>query len=1151
MKKILNHFNKTDFFTSLLSDYQSHDEIKITNTNDPVSVLLIYFLYKQTNKDIVLVTPNLFKAQTLYDQLVDIAEEDEISFFPQDEFITTEMLAMSTDFKVERINTVRKIIEKKHSIIITNTSGYIKQLIPLKKWENAIVTWKEEDVIDVKKLPNMLISFGYKRESQVEQPGEFSIKGGIIDIYPLNENKPYRIDLFDDEIETIRTFDVDTQRSSVRTKQCEIYPMYEFFYTDEELNVIKEKVEDKLEKDIYSEVSQERINQDLINLYNRNEIDQLSRYLTIQYESPESIVDYIDGNTTIFYDYNKIIDNYNDIIRDIRDWYEGTNDYPKLGFDLVKDINRVYSRKSLYLDVFSSPTLKIKNEIVVRAKETILYNNNINLAISDLKKYNKYTTVIISFLTEKKAKQFINLLDGKVPFYLIGSRDEIREKKINILVDEKVSSVELFNANTIILTEDNLYKKTETKKAKYTSTLKDTKKINTIEELKKGDYIVHYTYGIGRFIEVKTMSVGEITNDYIHIAYKGDDSLYIPVENIQLLKKFSGSEGLKPRLNKLGGGEWAKTKQRVRKKVKDIADKLIKLYAAREKAVGFQFSEDTDLILDFEADFPYQETEDQVKAINDVKKDMESTMPMDRLLCGDVGYGKTEVALRAAFKAVLDNKQVAYLAPTTVLSRQHFHTFRDRLSKYGIKVELLNRFVTKGNQNRVLREVMSGECDIVIGTHRILSKDMVFHDLGLLIIDEEQRFGVEHKEKIKEMKLNVDVLSLSATPIPRTLQMAMMGVKSMSLLETPPLNRYPIQTYVLERHDAVIRDSIQRELARNGQIFYLYNRVDDIEVVARNIQRLVPEARVIYAHGKMGRLQLENVITKFIDKEYDVLVSTTIIETGIDIPNANTLLVHEADKLGLSQLYQLRGRVGRSDRIAYAYLMYDKRKELKEEAVKRLRVIKEFTELGSGFKIALRDLSIRGAGDVLGTEQSGFMDSVGIDLYLEMLKDEIAVQKGEKEETVDLDEPDTSIKVRVNKYIDSNYVKNDYVKMEMHRKIASITSKEDINLLVEEFTDRFGKPSKDIELYMQEKLFEYLAATKGVEKIRTTKNHITFILSKEASKKVNGEYLFTKANEISKFIRFSYKLDQINIILDTIKLPKHYLYYIVDLLEVV
>ena len=479
-----------------------------------------------------------------------------------------------------------------------------------------------------------------------------------------------------------------------------------------------------------------------------------------------------------------------------------------------------------------------------------------------------------------------------------------------------------------------------------------------------------------------------------------------------------------------------------------------------------------------------------------------------------------------------------------------FHLDSNNITKItpaNIKVELLNRFVTPANQRRVIRELLAGDCDIVIGTHRILSKDMTFNDLGLLIIDEEQRFGVEHKEKIKEMKLNVDVLSLSATPIPRTLQMAIMGVKSMSLLETPPANRYPIQTYVLERHDAIIRDSIQREMARGGQTFYLYNRVDDIEVVTRQVQRLVPEARVVFAHGKMSRVELENVIESFLDKEYDVLVSTTIIETGIDIPNANTLLVHDADRLGLSQLYQLRGRVGRSDKIAYAYLMYNKQKELKEEAVKRLKVIKEFTELGSGFKIALRDLSIRGAGDVLGTEQSGFMDSVGIDLYLEMLKDEIAIQRGEKEDT-SIQEV-SPIKIRVNKYIDSNYVNNDYVKVEMHRKIASITSKEDIKVLEEEFTDRFGKPSKDIMLYMYEKLFEYLATVKGVEKVRETKNNVTFVLTKEKSDQVNGEYLFMKANEISKFIRFTYRLEKINIIIDTIKLNKHYLYYITELLN--
>ena len=535
MKQILEYFKKTEYFKKLLEDYHTHDEIKITNTNDPVSVLMIYFLYKEINQDIVLVAPNLFKAQKLYDAMSEISQEDELSFFPQDEFITTEMLAMSTEFKLERINTVRKIIEKKRSIIITNTSGYIKQLIPLKKWENAIVSWKEEDVIDVKELPNTLSSFGYKRESTVEKPGEFSIRGSIVDVYPLNESTPYRIDLFDDEIDTIRTFDVSTQRSNIRTKKCEIYPMYEFFYNDEELQGIKNKVEDILDKSSFDESSRERINQDLINLYNRNEIDQLSRYLTLQYDTPECLMDYIAGTTTIFFDYNRIMDNYNDIIRDIRDWYEGTNDYPKLGFSLIKDINHVFSRKSLYLDVFSNPNLHIKKEISVRAKETTLYNNNLHMAINDLKKYNNYTTVIIAFTTLKKAKNFTALLDDKVPFRLIGSHDLIKEKRINIIVEEKYVSVELFNTNTIILTEENLYKKTEMKKAKYQSMTKDTKKINTIEELKKGDHIVHYNYGIGRFIEVKTMSVGEITNDYIHIAYKGDDSLYIPIENIKLL----------------------------------------------------------------------------------------------------------------------------------------------------------------------------------------------------------------------------------------------------------------------------------------------------------------------------------------------------------------------------------------------------------------------------------------------------------------------------------------------------------------------------------------------------------------------------------------------------------------------------------------
>ncbi len=1146
MKKIINYLSKTPYFKDIANKFNNNDEIQITNTNDNISLLVLLYLFNKMDKNIVVVTSNLYQAQQVYDELVNLIDNQQLSFFPQDEFVTTEMLAVSKEFKFERINTIKKTIENKKNLVVTNTSGLLKYELPKATWENAILSLSKGKTVNTNELPSKLVSYGYTRELTVEQQGEFSLRGSILDVFPIGEDKPLRIDFFDDEVDSVRYFDLNTQRSTVQTKSCVIYPIREFFYHLDEVEQIKEKVNVLVKNNDLNDQTIERIKEDLIDLENYNNLDKLNRYLTFLDCKAETIIDYMDNQIIVYWDYKRIKESYQEIIRDIADWYEVANDYAKLNFDLIKDINYIYSRKSLYLDVFSNKKQKITT-IDVRAKDTIVYNNNVHMVINDLVKYNGYITVILTFKTLKTLKKFADLIDEKVEYKIIGVNDDIQIKKINLLVIDNAISFELFNINTIVLTEENLYKQKELKKVKYRSTIKNAQKLTSIEQLQKGDYIVHYHHGIGRFLGIETMTLGKNTNDYIYIQYKGDDSLYIPVENIKLIQKFIGSESVKPKLNKLGSADWAKTKQRVRKRIKNIAEDLIKLYAAREEAKGFAFSEDTELQQDFEAKFEYQETEDQIKAIEDVKKDMESTKPMDRLLCGDVGYGKTEVALRAAFKAILDNKQVAYLAPTTVLSRQHYYTFKERLDEHGIRVELLNRFVTKAKQKKILHDINIGKVDVVIGTHRILSKDLKFNDLGLLIIDEEQRFGVEHKEKIKEIKVNIDVLSLSATPIPRTLQMAIMGVKSMSLLETPPANRYPIQTYVLERNNSIINDAIERELARNGQIFYLYNKVSDINIIANKISRLVPSARVCYAHGKMSRVELENVIEAFLDKQYDVLVSTTIIETGIDIPNANTLIVHDSDKLGLSQLYQIRGRVGRSDRIAYAYLMFKKHKQLNEEAVKRLKTIKEFTELGSGFKIAMRDLSIRGAGDILGTEQSGFMDSVGFDLYIEMLKDEIAIQKGEKEENTEEKQP---VRLQVNKYIDNNYIDNDYTKIEMHRKIANIQSKQDIKQLIEEFKDRFGVPSKEIVLYMYEKLFEYLSVEKGVEKVRETKNNITFIISKEKSKEINGEYLFMKANDISKFISFTYRLEQINISIDTIKLDQHYLYIIVDLLEI-
>jgi len=1146
VNKVLDYLSKTEYFRDILSKFNEGDELRIANTNDSISLFVLLYLYQSTDKNILIVTPNLYKAQKVYDQLTRMMDSNTLAFFPQDEFITTEMLAISKEFKVERINSIKKIIENKKNLVVTNTTGLLKYELPRFKWEEAILSFSKGDIIDLGLLSKKLVSYGYARSLTVEEQGEFNYKGSILDIFPINESKPIRIDFFDNEVDSIRYFDVFTQRSTIQTKLCKIYPVNEFFYTNEDLEEIKDRIAETIKKVDLNSNTIARIEEDIYNLENYDDVDKLSRYMTFLNCKQETIIDFLDNKIVVYWDYRRVMDNYKGVITDITDWYENTEDYPKVGFNLIKDMNFVYSEKTLYLDMFGD-NKSLKNTINVQAKEPMIYNNNVHMAISDFVKYNGFTTVIIAFNTRKSLLKFTELVEGKFDYKIIGVNDNIQEKKINFIVQDNQVPFELFNINTIVLSEDNIFTQKEHKKAKYKSTLKDSKKVKTVDELKKGDYIVHYDHGIGRFLGVETLNIGKMTNDYIYIQYKGDDSLYIPVENIRLIQKFVGSESVKPKLNKLGSGEWEKTKIRVRKKIKDIADKLIKLYAERENTEGFAFSEDTGLQLDFEADFLYQETEDQIKAIDDVKRDMESIIPMDRLLCGDVGFGKTEVALRAAFKAVLDNKQVAYLAPTTVLSRQHFYTFKKRLHKHGIRVELLNRFVTKANQRRVLSDIKNGNVDIVIGTHRILSKDVNFVDLGLLIIDEEQRFGVEHKEKIKEFKINIDVLSLSATPIPRTLQMAIMGVKSMSLLESPPENRYPIQTYVLERNEGIIRDAILRELAREGQIFYLYNRVEDINVITAKVKRMVPEAKICFAHGKMSRIDLENVIEAFIDKEFDVLVSTTIIETGIDIPNANTLIIHDSDKLGLSQLYQIRGRVGRSDKIAYAYLMYKKNKQLNDEAIKRLKVIKEFTELGSGFKIAIRDLSIRGAGDVLGTEQSGFMDSVGVDLYLEMLKDEIAIQKGEKEEIKPIDK--NMVKVNVDKYIDSNYISNDYLKIEMHRKISNIKSKSDINLLLEEFKDRFGVPSKEITLYMYEKLFEYLANKHEVEKVRETKNNVVFILSKTKSNSINGEYVFLKANEISKFIRFTYRLEKLNIIIDTIKLDKHYLYYIVELLS--
>ncbi|MFA5035746.1 MAG: transcription-repair coupling factor [Candidatus Izemoplasmatales bacterium] len=1149
MKTIIKYLHKTKPFQDLIRSVKNPgSKTIIKDSSEETAIVMILDVYFHTQSALVVATPNLFKAQQLYDKLSLILTDDELTFFPQDEFVTSEMLVSSNEFKMERINAIQDILNRKRQIIITHTAGLLKPQMPKEKWKNAVLEITTGQDYSLEILTKTLVQYGFKREYTVEKPGDFSLRGGILDIFPLNKLEPYRFDFFGETVETIKTFDIESQRSIKPILSIQIYPMFEFFYTEDELEKLITKIEAKCNTECFSPEAFLKIEHDKESLKQHSELDRLARYIPFVSGKQTTILDLLDNKTLFFVDYTRVLEQYDMMKNEVSDWYMSTNDYPKMGFEMIYDLHALHADNTVYFDFLDHQYAQtFDSTIQMYHHESNRYDGDFTALKRDLLSYLGKITVLLAVKSLKTRTNLTEWLESEaIAYQLIGSKEALIENAINIVVSEAIIDVNFIEYGLVVITERGLTKKQSApRKGKYVSVYQNTKRLYSVNDLKPGDFVVHYDYGIGKFIEIKTMELGSTKNDYIHIEYRDNDKLYIPIDAINQIQKYAGSEGFAPRLSKLGGTDWAKTKQRVRSKVKDIADKLISLYASREKSVGYAFLPDSSLQGEFEGDFEYEETPDQIKAVNDVKHDMELNRPMDRLLCGDVGFGKTEVALRAAFKAVTSNKQVAYLAPTTVLSKQHYQTFLRRMEQYGINVAILNRFVTKSEQKKILERLKVGAIDVLIGTHRILSGDVIFKDLGLLVIDEEQRFGVEHKEKIKEFKVNIDVLSLSATPIPRTLQMAIMGVKNMSLLETAPENRYPIQTYVLERNETIIKDAIERELARKGQVFYIYNRVDDIELVAIKIKKLVPEAKVKTAHGQMNKLELETVVDDFINQKIDVLISTTIIETGIDIPNANTLIIHEADRLGLAQLYQIRGRVGRSNRIAYAYLMYTKNKILTEDAEKRLKVIKEFTELGSGFKIAIRDLSIRGAGDVLGSEQSGFIDSVGIELYMKILKEEIATRQGSSVEPAKT----AKVKVQVSKYIDNEYIGDDFVKIEMHDKITAINSIEDIHNLENEFIDRFGNYTDELEIYMYEKLFEKLSARIDVEKMIETKTNVTLIITMEGSKKLAGDKLFITGIKISKFLRFAYKSERINIIIDTVGLHKHWLYTVCEFLE--
>ena len=1077
--------------------------IGLAGMTDESFCLYVNEVFNVKNKGIIILVPSIYEANQLYNILN--AYNDNVLLFPMDEFLTSMAISISPDFLVNRLEVLNELINNSKKIVIAHLMSYLHFLPNEKLYKKHVLCLKTGTSYKIENIMNHLINMGYHRETMVNKTGDIAVRGFIVDIFPISENHPVRIEFFDDEIESIRYFDEDTQKSIASLPQVTISPASEF---------LLEKYDQDKE-------------------YNAKHYDLYGQNLS-------SIKDYMPESIFFIKDYDQLKNMYLQIEREVQEYKcEKDNDYkgnymfdfniiePKLAIHYLYNSNLVHHTK---LDKIYQYSIK----------ELPSFKENIDAINAYLHKMiNK--TVIIG-LKDYQISNFTKYLN--VP-YVIANINDIKEHKINF-VNVLFGGGFLYN-DYVILTEKELFNTHEYPK-KYKTKFKYSTKIKNIDSLNIGDYIVHSLCGIGIYNGIKTLEMHNIKKDYLELIYKNNDKLYVPVEKIDVISKFSGKEGLAPSISSLGSQEWQKTKKRVTDKVRDIANELLKIYAERKSQKGYKFAKDDELQIMFENEFSFQPTNDQLTAVEQIKWDMESSQPMDRLLCGDVGFGKTEVAFRAMFKAVMNSKQVLYLCPTTILSMQHYNNAKVRFKDFPVNIALLNRFVSLKETTKIIEGLKKGSIDIVIGTHRLLSKDIEPKDLGLLVIDEEQRFGVKHKEAIKKYKANVDVLTLTATPIPRTLQMSLIGIRSLSLITTPPVNRFPVQTYVLEENKQIMKDAIYKELSRQGQVFILYNHVEDIEHKVYEIQALVPEARIIYAHGRMEKNDLENKMIDFVQGKADILVCTTIIETGIDIPNVNTLIILEADHFGLSQLYQLRGRVGRSDKIAYAYMMYKSGKVLGEIAVKRLKVIQEFTELGSGYAIANRDLSIRGAGNILGSEQAGFIDSIGIDLYLKILNEEVERLKGEE---VLKEEPEEKALINVSTHISDKYVQESSLKIEIHKLINTIDSYDKLIEVKKELEDRFGKINGDMKIYMYEEWFEKLAKKVDVIKVNQHNNIIELIFSANKTKEINMEQLFLDSYQISKEFKFAYKNECLTIIFDISHLEKHYVYYLIDLLTLI
>ena len=1121
MNTILGELGKSNKFVDLIKQIENKKSpIDISGLTDVGMIQILLGINEYAKKPIALITYNEIQAKKLVDNLKSFT--DKVIFFPKKEIVTYDYIAESKDLPYERIDALNKIKEKRTPIIVTTIESLMQKLPSKETLYKNVINLKIGDVYSLEQLKQKLVSLGYVRCDLIEGRGQFSVRGGILDI-SLDDKIGVRIEFWGDEVDSIRNFAIVSQRSINTLDKVEIYPAHEY--------ILEAKIEDickKIRKNITDDKQEEIIEEDIEQIKAGNYISKIDKYFDCFYNKQDTLIDYLKENYIIAIDEeSKVSQRAINILQDINNLSKALLEKEKivpqalngmLTYDVIDEKLEKSGKTILYLDKQDVVTKKQTEKYTFEYREINYYKSEIENLFDDLRKLlkdNKNVYILVD--NKEKTKKLKDILEKQeIPAKIEEKLDKTiivksKEKIVTIGVGKISSGFENYEINQVVISADDLIDGGKKKRTVANKAYKEGEKV-VFADLKIGDYVVHKTYGIGIYIGVNTITADRTTKDYIKIKYQNDDILYVPTNQLDSIRKYIGGDAIQPKINKLGSKEWSETKAKVKKNLRAVARELIELYAKREKAKGFAFSKDTPWQAEFEAKFPYQETDDQLRCIDEVKKDMEMSRPMDRLLCGDVGYGKTEVAIRAAFKAVMDQKQVAYLVPTTVLADQQYQEFKERMKDFPIKVELLNRFRSAKQQKETIRKLKLGEVDVVVGTHRLLSKDVEFKDIGLLIIDEEHRFGVKAKEKIKQYKANIDVLTMTATPIPRTMHMSIVGIRDMSVIYEPPQNRKPVQTYVLEYDTEVIKEAITKELERNGQVFYIFNNVENIQKKADTISRLVPEAVVSYAHGRMTGTQIEDIMKDFIDGKSNVLVCTTILESGIDIPNANTIIVENADRMGLAQLYQIRGRVGRSDKQAYAYITYKRDKMLSEVADKRLKAIKEFTEFGSGFKIAMRDLEIRGAGSLLGEIQSGHLEQVGYDTYCNLLNEVVKEMKGEEV----VEDIDIQIDLNVTSYIPDEYISDSAQKIEIYQNIALCKNEEDIQNEIDEIIDRFGNMPPELENLLDIARIKYLAKNLYITKIMSKRTAVVFTF--EQSKfNVNIEELVKQYRNRIKF----------------------------------